>query len=60
MRRSGRPAIGHNCTFDIAYVLAACVEPRLPQTWPEYKRLVGEWFRCGGDSVPAWGFTLCS
>ena len=34
MRDSGRPLVGHNCSFDISYVLAACAEPRLPPTWP--------------------------
>ncbi len=42
IRACGRPAVGHNCMFDVSYVLAACVEPRLPATWPQYKKLVGE------------------
>lgn len=42
VRRSNRPAVGHNCWFDVGYVLTACVEPTLPGTWGEYKRLVAE------------------
>ena len=42
MRASGKPAVGHNCMFDFSYVLAACAEPQLPPTWPEYKQLVSE------------------
>ena len=41
-RRSNRPVVGHNCWFDVGYVLTACVEPTLPGTWGEYKRLVAE------------------
>ncbi|GAX85783.1 hypothetical protein CEUSTIGMA_g13198.t1 [Chlamydomonas eustigma] len=47
MKACRRPAVGHNCMFDIAYVLAACVDPKLPPSWPEYKQLVEEWFPGG-------------
>lgn len=48
IRASGKPAVGHNCSFDISYVLAACVEPKLPPTWVEYKKLVAEVRGCPG------------
>jgi len=47
MRDSGRPLVGHNCMFDLAYVLGACAEPGLPPTWEGYKHLVGQWFPGG-------------
>ncbi|KAG1655504.1 hypothetical protein FOA52_008523 [Chlamydomonas sp. UWO 241] len=47
MRKSNKPAVGHNCMMDFSYVLAACVEPKLPPTWPEYKAMVANWFPGG-------------
>jgi hypothetical protein len=35
-----RPGVGHNCMFDIAYTMAQFVEPSLPLSWDNYKRLV--------------------
>ena len=33
MRDSHRPAVGHNCLFDIMFVMAGFVDPRLPRHW---------------------------
>jgi len=33
MRDSRRPAVGHNCLFDVMFVMAAFVDPRLPRHW---------------------------
>ena len=32
MRDSGKPAAGHNCIFDVAYVLESFAQP-LPESW---------------------------
>jgi hypothetical protein len=44
LRDSGKPAVGHNVRFDVAYVLAAFVQNPLPKTWSGFKQLVGTWF----------------
>jgi poly(A)-specific ribonuclease len=46
MRESGKPAVGHNCNFDVAYLMAI-VEKKLPQKWEDYKALVQHWFPGG-------------
>ena len=46
MRASGKPAVGHNCNFDVAYLLAI-VEKSLPRQWEDYKLLVKDWFPGG-------------
>ena len=55
MRNSGKPAVGHNCMFDVLYTLAAFAEPSLPPSWPGFKRLTAEvGVRRGGGSGLAW------
>ena len=39
MRDSGKPAAGHNCIFDVAYVLESFAQP-LPESWS------GRWRLC--------------
>lgn len=46
MRECGKPAVGHNLAFDLAYSLHSYAE-ELPETWEEYKALVGRWFPAG-------------
>eukprot|EP00878_Enallax_costatus_P043500 GHUV01051504.1.p1 GENE.GHUV01051504.1~~GHUV01051504.1.p1 ORF type:complete len:320 (+),score=110.06 GHUV01051504.1:1070-2029(+) len=43
MRRSGKPAVGHNCMFDIAYGLYSFADAYLPSTWRDYKKMVNAW-----------------
>ena len=43
LRDSGKPAVGHNCLFDLAFTLEHLAEP-LPQQWPAFKHLVKKWF----------------
>ena len=43
LRDSGKPAVGHNCFFDLAFTLEHLAEP-LPEDWPAFKRLVQKWF----------------
>ncbi len=47
MRKSKKPAVGHNVALDLAFSLAAFARP-LPSAWPEYKLLAAEWcaLRC--------------
>ncbi|EFJ39774.1 hypothetical protein VOLCADRAFT_108501 [Volvox carteri f. nagariensis] len=47
MRECGRPAVGHNCMFDVAYGISQFGEGRLPATWEGFKRAVAHWFRGG-------------
>lgn len=42
LRASGKPAVGHNCLFDLAFVLEHLAEP-LPGEWPAFKQLVKKW-----------------
>ncbi|KAK9818287.1 hypothetical protein WJX72_010105 [[Myrmecia] bisecta] len=46
MRRSGKPAVGHNFGFDVSYSLESFAEA-LPPSWPQYKQLVRKWFPGG-------------
>ena len=43
LRDSGKPAVGHNCLFDLAFTLEHLAEP-LPEQWPAFKHLVKKWF----------------
>eukprot|EP00879_Flechtneria_rotunda_P010761 GHRR01011244.1.p1 GENE.GHRR01011244.1~~GHRR01011244.1.p1 ORF type:complete len:413 (+),score=126.85 GHRR01011244.1:1149-2387(+) len=43
MRRSGKPAVGHNCMFDLAYGLYSFTDSYLPATWRDYKKMVRAW-----------------
>lgn len=47
MRDCGRPAVGHNCMFDLAYAVAQFGEGRLPATWEAFKDRASSWFRGG-------------
>jgi hypothetical protein len=47
LRDSGKPAVGHNIRFDLAYSLAAFVQTPLPKTWAGYKKLVAQWLPGG-------------
>eukprot|EP00983_Pelagomonas_calceolata_P122146 1160879-Pelagomonas_calceolata.AAC.5 len=47
MRDCRRPAVGHNCLFDIMFMMAAFVDPRLPRHWDDAKKLVAAWFPGG-------------
>ncbi|CAK0787612.1 hypothetical protein CVIRNUC_010834 [Coccomyxa viridis] len=46
LRDSGKPAVGHNCLFDLAFTLEHLAEP-LPEQWPAFKHLVKKWFPGG-------------
>jgi len=46
LRDSGKPAVGHNLSLDLAFMLHSFVQP-LPPTWPEYKQLVQRQFPGG-------------
>ena len=43
LRESGKPAVGHNPGFDIAFTLEHLAQP-LPPDWPGFKALAREWF----------------
>ena len=43
LRDSRKPAVGHNCFFDLAFTLEHLAEP-LPEHWPAFKHLVKKWF----------------
>lgn len=43
MRRSGKPAVGHNCMFDVAYGLYSFADAYLPSMWRDYKKMVNAW-----------------
>ncbi|KXZ50071.1 hypothetical protein GPECTOR_18g5 [Gonium pectorale] len=47
IRASGRPAVGHNCMFDVAYGIAQFGEGRLPATWEGFKAATANWLRGG-------------
>jgi hypothetical protein len=40
MRRSHKPAVGHNCMFDVAYGLYSFADSYLPSSWWDYKKMV--------------------
>lgn len=44
LRDCGRPGVGHNCMYDIAYCMAAFVDPAMPASWEQYK--VRYWMYC--------------
>ena len=46
MRESGKPAVGHNLAFDIAYSIHSFVEP-LPASWEEFRGSVVRQFPGG-------------
>lgn len=46
IRVSGKPGVGHNCNFDVAYLMAI-VEKKLPEKWEDYKLLVQHWLPGG-------------
>ena len=33
IRSCGRPAVGHNCLYDVMYMLSSFVQPCLPTQW---------------------------
>ena len=43
LRDSGKPAVGHNPGFDIAFTLEHLARP-LPPDWPAFKALARDWF----------------
>ncbi|KAG2424232.1 hypothetical protein HYH02_015217 [Chlamydomonas schloesseri] len=47
LRECGRPGVGHNCMFDVAYGVAQFGEGRLPATWEGFKGVVSGQFRGG-------------
>ncbi|KAG2427675.1 hypothetical protein HXX76_012324 [Chlamydomonas incerta] len=47
LRECGRPGVGHNCMFDVAYGVAQFGEGRLPATWEGFKGVVSAQFRGG-------------
>ncbi|KIZ04038.1 hypothetical protein MNEG_3922 [Monoraphidium neglectum] len=47
MRKSGKPAVGHNLAFDLAYSLISFAEGWLPNTWREYRQLARTWLPGG-------------
>lgn len=42
MRDSGKPAVGHNLSLDLAFSLNAFAR-FLPPNWADYKRLIADW-----------------
>jgi poly(A)-specific ribonuclease len=46
MRDSRKPAVGHNLSFDLAYILNSFCKPN-PPTWMEFKDRVKKWFPSG-------------
>lgn len=43
LRDSRKPAVGHNCAFDLTFTLEHLAAP-LPPDWPACKRLAQSWF----------------
>lgn len=43
LRDSRKPAVGHNCAFDLTFTLEHLAQP-LPPQWPSFKRLAQAWF----------------
>ncbi|BDA49408.1 Poly(A)-specific ribonuclease PARN [Coccomyxa sp. Obi] len=46
LRDSRKPAVGHNCAFDLTFTLEHLAQS-LPAEWPSFKRLVQAWFPGG-------------
>lgn len=46
MRDSGKPAVGHNIQYDLAFMLHSFAGP-LPSQWGQYKQVVHKWFPGG-------------
>lgn len=46
LRDSNKPAVGHNISFDVAFILQSFIG-ELPKGWGEYKELVQSWFPGG-------------
>ena len=42
LRASGKPAVGHNLGFDLAFTLEHLAQP-LPEAWADYKALAASW-----------------
>ena len=42
LRASGKPAVGHNLGFDLAFTLEHLAQP-LPEAWADYKALATSW-----------------
>ncbi len=47
MRASGKPGVGHNCMFDVAYALQNFAVGDLPGRWSEFKALAAYWHSGG-------------
>lgn len=47
MRESKKPGVGHNAMFDINYSVQQFVNPELPSSWSDYKKMVQQWFPGG-------------
>jgi hypothetical protein len=45
LRDSGKPVIGHNCLFDLVYILTQFVAPHA--TWPDFKAAIAQWLPAG-------------
>ncbi|KAF6265217.1 hypothetical protein COO60DRAFT_1035218 [Scenedesmus sp. NREL 46B-D3] len=43
MRRSNKPAVGHNCLFDVSYGLYGFADSFLPSTWRDFKKMARSW-----------------
>uniref|UniRef100_A0A383V5Q0 Uncharacterized protein n=1 Tax=Tetradesmus obliquus TaxID=3088 RepID=A0A383V5Q0_TETOB len=43
MRRSNKPAVGHNCLFDVSYGLYGFADAFLPATWRDFKKMARSW-----------------
>jgi hypothetical protein len=41
--RSNKPAVGHNCLFDVSYGLYGFADSFLPSTWRDFKKMVRSW-----------------
>lgn len=49
LRDSGKPAVGHNCAFDLTFTLEHLAQP-LPHAWQAFKELVQQWFPGGANA----------
>lgn len=45
IRDAGKPLVGHNCLFDIVYILTQFVQSY--ETWPEFQKGIQEYFPAG-------------
>lgn len=41
--RSNKPAVGHNCLFDVSYGLYGFADAFLPATWRDFKKMARSW-----------------